>query len=282
MQKYFVHPNAINPPLIVIDEEDAHHMVNVMRFRPGAEVLCSDGKGQQFRCVIDEINGSKSVTLRIIESLNDDRETGVELWLAQALPKQDKMEWILQKGTEVGISRFIPFVTKRTIVQLDDKKEAKRLERWRKIIKESAEQAHRGVLPELDSVHSWKTLNALKEQADFAFLAWEGEANRLIGNVWQQKLAEWGMGKEGQMSELPSTPPLPTTPSAGVGVPHPSRKPIVLIAIGPEGGFDAAEVEEAERFGWETVALGRRILRTETAGIVAATVIQTLQGEMGG
>jgi 16S rRNA (uracil1498-N3)-methyltransferase len=259
VQRYFVQPEQINPPEIMITGDDAHHLHNVMRFRPGDEVICCDGQGQDYLVKIVSIN-AKLVAAEIVGTLTESREPFAQVWLAQALPKSDKMEWIIQKGTEIGAVRFVPFTSKRTIVQLDAKKESKRLERWQKIAKEAAEQAHRSIIPGIDSVVDWKKLLVMKEEADLALIAYEAESGQMIGDV----VRPW-IGQQGH-----------SVTRSG------SKRPSILIAIGPEGGFEQDEVKSALEAGWIPVGLGRRILRTETAGMVALTSIQLLFGEMGG
>lgn len=259
VQRYFVQPEQIHPPVITIAGDDAHHLHNVMRSRPGDEVICSDGRGQDYKVKIVSISGKQVVT-EIVETLQENREPFAQIWLAQALPKSDKMEWIIQKGTEIGAVRFVPFTSKRTIVQLDAKKESKRLERWQKIAKEAAEQAHRSMVPEIDPVVDWKHLIAMKDQMDLALVAYEAEMGQMIGDAVLPWLEERGHFT-GQSSP---------------------KRPTILIAIGPEGGFEAEEVSSAIDAGWIPVGLGRRILRTETAGMVALTSIHLLFGEMGG
>lgn len=246
----------MNEEQVHIVGEDAHHITNVMRLRAGAEVICSNGEG---RDVIARIltAGTKEVLLSVVEELQDSRELRLSITIAQGLPKSDKMEWILQKGTELGAARFVPFTSRRTVVQLDSKKESKKLERWAKIVKEAAEQSHRSRVPAIDPVLSWKGLLKLALEADLALLAYEAESGAQVGDVVKPYLTERNDDRY--------------------------DRPIrILVAIGPEGGFDPSEVEEAVQSGWRAVGLGRRILRTETAAMAALLTIQTLDGEMGG
>jgi 16S rRNA (uracil1498-N3)-methyltransferase len=175
-----------------------------------------------------------------VEHLESDRELPIHVSLAQGIPKGDKMDWVIQKGTELGANEFVPFTSSRTIVQLDAKKETKRLERWGKIAKESAEQAHRSIVPQFTSVKSWKQLMAYNNQFDLVLLGYENESSRTIHQA---------------LEDLPE-----------------DAKRILLI-IGPEGGFSSSEVDDAMEAGIQVVMLGKRILRTETAGLYGLSSI---------
>jgi 16S rRNA (uracil1498-N3)-methyltransferase len=258
MQRYFVDPEQLTGDKVTIIGEDAHHISNVMRLRVGDQVLCSNGQGRDVLAKIEQ-SQPKEVMLSIVEDLQDSRELGISITIAQALPKADKMEWILQKGTELGASRFVPFSSKRTVVQWDAKKESKKLERWAKIVKEAAEQSHRSRIPDIAPVMNWRSLLKLQAEAGLALLAYEAEEGTQIGDLVKPWLVE-----ARQAAQL-------------------EQKPLhMIICIGPEGGFDASEVEDAIAAGWKPVGLGRRILRTETAAMAALVTIQTLDGEMGG
>lgn len=261
MQRYFVLPSQITDRQITITGEDVHHISKVMRFQPGDQVICSDGLGQDVIAIIQSIDKAQ-VNLEITAKMETNREPKVSVWLAQSIPKADKMDWILQKGTEIGASRFLPFSSERTIVQLDGKKESKRLERWQKIVKEAAEQAHRSVLPEVAGILTWKQLLAVVPDVDIALLAYEAEEGKAMGDIMEQ----WKRDKGDSFIRESS-----------------NRQPIrILVAIGPEGGFSEKEVAAAVSAGFVSVGLGKRILRTETAGMVALTALLYTFGEMGG
>lgn len=163
MQRYFVPPQQMDENNCFIEGQDVHHITRVMRFQAGDELICCNGVGRSVQAKIKEITKDR-VDCDILCELDQDRELSIFVTIAQGLPKGDKLEWVIQKGTELGASRFIPFSSSRTIVKYDAKKEHKKVERWEKIIKEAAEQAHRSVLPQILSVSSWKEL--LKVEAD--------------------------------------------------------------------------------------------------------------------
>jgi 16S rRNA (uracil1498-N3)-methyltransferase len=247
MQRYFVEPNAIGSDLVTITGDDVKHIVRVMRMEAGDEVIVCDGRGQAYRVELTDL-GDKAVIGRIVEPLHDEVESKVKITLAQGLPKGDKMELIVQKGTEVGISAFIPLDMKRCIVQYDHKKEAKRRERWEKIAKEAAEQAHRTIIPEVTEGKTFKQWMLTLNEYDLVIVPYEAEKAKGIREV---------LGS------------------------HPNVENICVL-IGPEGGIASEEIDTALAAGAIPVTLGPRIMRTETAGLVAATCVLYHYDQMGG
>ncbi|MFC4767433.1 16S rRNA (uracil(1498)-N(3))-methyltransferase [Effusibacillus consociatus] len=253
MQRYFVSPEAIQDGRVRITGDDVKHITRVLRLQPDAEVICADGTGSSYRVRLAEL-GSDQVIGDIVETLDEKVESQVKLTLVQGLPKGDKMDLIVQKGTEVGVARFVPVETNRTIVQYDAKKENKRRERWQRIAKEAAEQAHRVVIPEIDEVTSFtKWLTQEASSFDLVLIAYEGESGHGLRAVLNKRI------------ESSINPPRS-----------------VAVIIGPEGGFDQQEVLLAEEKGARAITLGPRILRTETAGVVAAAMILYHYEQMGG
>ncbi|WP_438446206.1 16S rRNA (uracil(1498)-N(3))-methyltransferase [Gorillibacterium sp. sgz5001074] len=253
MQRYFVAPEELAGDRVRITGDDAHHLVKVMRAEPGEEIICSNGLDREVLARIASVDRNL-VEAQVVSELPMDREAGVEVWIAQSLPKGDKLETVIQKCTELGADRFLPFVSERTVVQYDEKKEGKRLERWRKIAKEAAEQAHRNRIPDIGQPVSWKQLLKLLPEADLSLICYEKES----GLSFRPLLAEArSRGPEG-------------------------RRPRILVLVGPEGGLTEKEVSEAVQAGCHSVSLGRRILRTETAAMAALGCIMYEYGEMGG
>ncbi len=244
MQRYFVSTQQIAAESIQITGGDVHHLKNVMRARVGDQIICCDGKGTDYFVEIEQIH-SQYILCRILKQLPSQGEPQTEIIVAQSLPKGDKFEMILQKGTEVGAVSFLPFVSRRTVVKLDPKKATKKVERWQRIAKEAAEQAHRGRIPDLVAPLSWQELLAEVKKVDLALIAYE---------------------KGGQPLER---------------LLFPSAARILLI-IGPEGGFTEQEIAEATAAGAHVLTLGPRILRTETASLVALSCILFAKGELGG
>ncbi|WCN38731.1 16S rRNA (uracil(1498)-N(3))-methyltransferase [Aneurinibacillus uraniidurans] len=238
MQRYFVEPIHMREHEVTITGDDVNHIVRVMRNRVGDEVICCNGQGRDVRGAIEAIEPD-AVHIRIVEEGLKNRELPVQVTIAQGLPKGDKMEWVIQKGTELGAFSFCAFTSSRTVVKLDAKKEAKRLERWQKIAKEAAEQSHRSVVPQIENVQSWRELLASASGFHYAVLAYEKEESATFGRV----LADMTPGSK------------------------------LLVVIGPEGGFDEKEVAEAEAAGFAAVSLGKRILRAETAPLYALSCV---------
>ncbi|RNB82303.1 16S rRNA (uracil(1498)-N(3))-methyltransferase [Brevibacillus fluminis] len=230
MQRYFIDPSQWSLTQVEITGDDVHHIVNVMRSAVGEEIIVSDGAGKAALARLAVIE-PKRVVADIVEPLASESELPVRVTIAQGLPKGDKMEWILQKGTELGAFAFFPFSSERTIVKLDAKKEAKKLERWQKIAKEAAEQSHRAVLPEIYAPVSFEALLKASKNYSAAVIAYEKEEEN---------------GLRGVLTGL--------TPGDSL-----------LVLIGPEGGFSEDEVSRAQAAGIRSVTCGPRILRTETA-----------------
>ncbi|MNW25232.1 Ribosomal RNA small subunit methyltransferase E [compost metagenome] len=254
MQRYFIPPGHFLEDSVVVEGEDARHIARVMRSRPGHQFIVSDGISREALVEIEEI-GAERVAAVIIEKLDMTSEPQVQVTVAQSLPKGDKMELVIQKCTELGAYAFVPFLSDRTVVQYDGKKEAKRLERWRKIAKEAAEQSHRNRIPELTAPLSWKQLLASFTGYDLVCYCYEKESGRQLRDV----IAPFMQGRDN-------------------GAPAPR----ILLVIGPEGGFTEQESVEAETAGAQSTGLGRRILRAETAGMTALACILYESGEMGG
>ncbi len=246
MQRYFVEPHLLSEQDVTIVGEDVHHIVNVMRSSIGDEILVSDGQGRVARVRLSSFEG-KQVQAEVVEFIRQDSELPVRVTIGQGLPKGEKMEWILQKGTELGAFAFFPFSSERTIVKLDAKKEAKKLERWRRIVKEAAEQSHRAVLPEILPPVTFKQAVASAGSYTRCVVAYEKEGGRTLHQVLEE-LAEGDS---------------------------------LLVLVGPEGGFSPDEIAMAQANGIHPVSLGPRILRTETASqyVLAAVSYQMERGQ---
>lgn len=234
MYQFFVEPSQIMGKRIVIQGSDVNHIKNVLRMRVGEEIAVSNGvDGREYRCGIEEFTADE-----VICSLRFIKEDGVELpskiYLFQGLPKADKMELIVQKAVELGAYEIIPVAAKRCVVKLDEKKAAGKRSRWQGIAKAAAKQSKRGIIPQIREVMNMKQAIAFAQQMDVRLIPYE--------------LAE----DMGHTREL-------------IGAVRPGQS--VAIFIGPEGGFEETEIQEALQAGIEPITLGRRILRTETAGM---------------
>ncbi|MCR8631443.1 16S rRNA (uracil(1498)-N(3))-methyltransferase [Paenibacillus radicis (ex Xue et al. 2023)] len=281
MQRYFIAPELFADNSVTITGDDAHHLIRVMRAKVGEKVIVSNGVNREAIVQINEL-GKEQVLADIVELLEMNHEPAVEVWIAQSLPKGDKMELVIQKGTEIGAGRFIPFVSERTVVQLDAKKEGKRVERWQKIAKEAAEQAHRNKIPAVDAPLSWKQLLQCATQVDAAWICYEKQDGLQLRQEIQAALStmkdrlapiDCGLKSIDGIS-------MPVSTLTQAGSERSSLK--LMLIVGPEGGFSEQEIEAAEAAGCRSISLGRRILRTETAAMVGLTCILYESGEMGG
>lgn len=233
MYQFFVEPSQINGNRIVITGSDVNHIRNVLRMKIGEEIAVSNGiDGKEYRCGIEEYaDDAVLCTLRFI------KEDGIELpskvYLFQGLPKADKMELIVQKAVELGAYEIIPVAAKRCVVKLDEKKATGKVNRWQGIAKAAAKQSKRAVIPQVHPVMTMKDALGYAGNMDVRLIPYE--------------LAE----------DMEHTRELLRQIQPGQSV---------AIFIGPEGGFEESEIQAALKAGIEPVTLGRRILRTETAG----------------
>jgi len=258
MQRYFVDPVQITEQQVVLTGDDARHLGAVMRAKPGDAFIACDGQGRNVLAKIESID-REAIRANIVQVLPTSAEMTWRVTVAQSLPKGDKLETVIQKGTEAGAFAFQPFLSRRTVVQYDARKEAKRAERWRKIAKEAAEQSHRSIVPEVRSVCDWKKL--LSGFSAYDLVLWCYEEEGRAGKGLRRTLAEFRKGQGGR--------------AAG------DRLPSVLLVVGPEGGFAPEEAEAAAASGAVPIGLGGRILRTETAALYALACIAYESGELG-
>lgn len=239
MQHFFVTPSQVGETEIYIEGSDVNHMKNVLRMRHKEELTVSDGNNLTYRCAVERYEEGRAI-LKILERMQSDTELSSRIYLFQGLPKQDKMELIVQKAVELGVYRIIPVSTGRCVVKLDEKKAAKKTERWQQIAVSAAKQAGRGYIPEVAPVSSYQEALALAKKLDVILIPYELER----GMRETRKIIE----------EI-----------------RPGQS--VAVFIGPEGGFEKEEVEQALEYGARAVTLGRRILRTETAGLTTLSIL---------
>lgn len=235
MQHFFVDASQVSEETIRIEGTDVNHMKNVLRMRIGEEVTVSDGQGKEYLCQVRDFE-EEQVQLKIVETKASDAELPSKIYLFQGLPKQEKMELIVQKCVELGIYTVVPVSMKRCVVKLDAKKGAKKVERWNTIAASAAKQSGRGIVPEVMSVKTYKEALEMAKNLDVVLVPYE--------------CAE-GMDHTKELIQS-------IKPGQSVG-----------IFIGPEGGFDPDEIALACETGGQVITLGKRILRTETAGTCA-------------
>lgn len=231
MQRYFVKERIDNK--FILEQSDIHHIKNVMRNKNNDKIEVVYNK-KTFICKIDNIN---DCSLSIIEEVEENNELDIELVVVCSLVKEQKMDLILQKLTELGVSKIIPLKTERSIVKIDEKRESKKLIRWQAICKEASEQAKRNNVPIITDIYTLKDL--IKEESDIKLLCSVNEKNNFINNYLQnyENCAK------------------------------------MIVVIGPEGGFSDKEEEFLVSNGYNRVSLGNRVLRVETATIYVASII---------
>ncbi|NLZ53981.1 MAG: 16S rRNA (uracil(1498)-N(3))-methyltransferase [Thermoanaerobacteraceae bacterium] len=239
---------AINDEIFISGEE-AHHISRVLRYRPGDVIRISDGKSvESIGVILDIDTRDTKIKVRIVDK-NIFKEVKPFITLFQGLPKGEKFDWIIQKSTEIGVSKLIPIITQRTVVNIASSKHNRRNERWKKIAREAAKQSMRIDLPEVGELCTFD--NSLKEikNHQLSIIPWEHEKEISLKKVLR--------GINGSVTK-------------------------VAVFIGPEGGFSPDEVEKAKEFGAVSVSLGPRILRTETAAIAVCSMLMYELGDMGG
>ena len=240
MHHFFVEPSQIQGNHIFIDGPDVNHIRNVLRMNPGEEVNVTDGSGEKvYRCAIASI-GEDKVELNIMWAQEKGMELPSKIYLFQGLPKSDKMELIIQKAVELGVYEIIPMATARAVVKLDQKKAAAKVKRWQAISESAAKQSKRLLIPEVKEPVKFSEALKLASDLDVRLIPYE--------------LAE---GMDGTRRIIQSVKPGQS----------------VAVFIGPEGGFEEAEVELAKEAGFQAIILGRRILRTETAGMTVLSIL---------
>lgn len=239
MHRFYVDGYSGNGNTIDITGGDVNHIRNVLRLKAADNIIINDGAGTDYVCAIETM-GNDVVTARIVDVNRNAAELSTRLVLFQGMPKADKLELIIQKSVELGVSEIVPVMTKRTVVKLDAKKEDKKLARYNMIATSAAKQSGRGIIPEVKPFMSFKEALAYAGTLDMSIIPYE-EAK---GIEYSRQVIKNIKGKK----------------SLG-------------IFIGPEGGFAKEEVEAAIDIGAKCITLGNRILRTETAGLAVVSVI---------
>ncbi|WP_405731947.1 16S rRNA (uracil(1498)-N(3))-methyltransferase [Anaerovibrio slackiae] len=249
MRRIFI--KALLQEELVITGGDAHHLGRVMRAKAGDRILVADDQGKVGEYELTGFTES-SVSMKLVQQVEERTESPVEIVLAQCLPKGDKLDLIVQKATELGVNVIVPLVSDNCVVRYDGKKAKAKQEKWQKIADEAGKQCGRSRLPVVMPVQTFKAWlrEAAAEQGDAVAVCMCYE------NELQQGMKDFLQGQR-------------------------AAKRFVVI-IGPEGGFSLAEAALAKELGIASVSLGTRILRAETAAISAAAVIQYENGDLGG
>ncbi len=246
MPKFFVSPDKVSGNTIRIDTGDVQHITKVLRLEVGDTVTISDSTGTDYEAEISLLE-KDAVICSILSEKKNSSESNIAVTIFQALPKGTKMEYIIQKNTELGVVKIVPCALSRCVVKLDNKDAKKKCERWQKIADEAAKQSGRGVIPKIGDVMSFKDAANEMKKSDFCFVPYESEEDT-------------GLKKLLKM--------------------HTDAVSISFM-IGPEGGFAPEEIAYLDDMGIKRVTLGPRILRTETAGEATLAILMYELGDMG-
>jgi 16S rRNA (uracil1498-N3)-methyltransferase len=246
MRRFFIEPGAIDDAVISIKGSEARHIKTVLRLMPGDSIRLFDGSGVEYDAVISEISAGR-VELSITGEVTTDAESPIELTIAQGYLKEKKMDSLIRPLCELGMSRWIPFTSQRSVPQPAKTRLEARMQRWQKIARESLKQCRRSVLPQISTPVSFADVLAYGRSCDLKILFWEEETRSL------------------DRTEVSDSA-------------DPDQR--ILIVLGPEGGFTEQEVDQARQHGFTVSGLGPRILRAETATIAACTLMQHLFGDL--
>lgn len=244
MQRYMISDSLLgfSTKNIRLENDFYHHMKNVMRFKPGIKLYITDPEG--ISCIA-EIKGytENAVELAWVADEEQDRELPVQITIASGLSKGDKLDWIIQKSTELGAGRIIPFDSQYTIVKWDAAKKKKKQQRFQRIATEAAEQSHRQNIPEITDTMDLQQLITFAEHISYKLVAYEEEAKSGEEGIFAQTLSRMKPGDH------------------------------LLIVFGPEGGLHPDEVAAFRESGFLCCGLGPRIMRTETAPLYALAAV---------
>ncbi len=238
MYQFFVEKEQVQDETIIIIGSDVNHIRNVLRMKQGEKVRISDSEERAYFCHIEQIT-AKKVIARIDECDEYGTELPHRIYLFQGLPKSDKMELIIQKAVELGVHEIIPVTMKNCVVKLDAKKAESKVKRWQAIAESAAKQSKRTLIPTVQAPVSWNEAKAMAEELDITLVPYENErgmqaTREIIGNIQNNQ---------------------------SIG-----------IMIGPEGGFADEEITSLSEKMYR-ISLGRRILRTETAGLATLSML---------
>lgn len=241
MHRFFLPPDCITEDHIRFPAAESHQIAHVLRLKAGSSVIVLDNLGTEYMVILEEIN-AKECKGRIVQKKQAESEPLIKLCLLISLTQREKFEFILQKCTEVGVNSITPFISNRSLVN-SVADWSKKKERWDRILKEAAEQSGSGHIPLLSEPVEFR--EAVTHQSTVNLIAWEGEKRMGLKQVLKGSSAKQ-----------------------------------VSLMIGPEGGFEEAEVQLGKEAGWIPFSLGKRILRMETAAIVASALILYEMGEL--
>ena len=243
MPKFFVPKENICDDKILIDGEDVLHIKKVLRLTKGDIIDMCDGKGIEYKARISSFDDNK-IICDVLEKQQSDTEPNIEITIFQGIPKGSKMDYIIQKNTELGAVKIVPCIMSRCVVKLDNQKDAqKKQQRWQKIAEEAAKQSQRGIIPKIEMPCMFNDALKIMKESDICFAPYECEEKNILKNTLLS-------------SKNPKT---------------------ISFMI---GGFDLAEVMKLKEYNIPTVTLGKRILRTETAAEAVTAMIMYEIGDI--
>jgi 16S rRNA (uracil1498-N3)-methyltransferase len=247
MRRFFIESTEANKPVVSLRGPDARHIKRVLRLQPGDTIRLFDSTGYEYAADIKRLS-TGAVELSIAGRYPAATESPVRLVVAQAMLKSKKMDTLLRYACELGMNRWVPFISERSVSRPDQKHQENRVQRWQKIAKESFKQCRRSVLPQIDAPVSFKNTLELAHACDLKLIFWENETRTLT-----QAFASGCHESPGD----------------------------IIVMLGPEGGFTPREIDTATDYGFDVVGLGPRVLRAETATLAACALMQYLFGDMG-
>jgi len=245
MSRFYVPTPQIEKGMLRIEGNEVKHIRRVLRLKAGDEIIVFDSLGKEYEGTIIEETTS-SVVIKIQNIFLSKRDSPLDVTLAQSLLKGEKMDYLIQKATELGVKEIIPFFSSRSVPLLEKSGRLKRHHRWGRIAIEASKQCGRGVVPKIESLQDYSEMLQLASPGSLRLILWEREG--------------------GQLKEV---------------LERSKEKTRIFFIIGPEGGFSQEEVEEAKRAGFIPVTLGRRILRAETASLCLLSILQYEKGDIG-
>ena len=245
MPRFHIRNPHIQDGLLKIEGDEVKHIRKVLRLKAGDEILVFDGWGKEFEGTIVE-EGRSSVTVKVQGIFSSTGDSSLEVTLAQSLLKGEKMDYLIQKATELGVKEIIPFFSSRSVPLLEKSRRPNRHRRWEKIAVEASKQCGRGVVPKIESLQDYSGMLRAASTGHLRLILWEGDGIKL-----KEVLERSG------------------------------EKTKIFFVIGPEGGFSQDEVDKAKRAGFVAVTLGKRILRAETASLCLLSILQYEWGDMG-
>jgi 16S rRNA (uracil1498-N3)-methyltransferase len=244
--RFFIEQKNIHGDGATVAGPELEHMRKVLRLGPGDRVILFDDAGLEHEGTIRSYSDGAG-EIAISRSSRPERESPVRITLAQAVGKGEKMDWVVEKATELGAAAVAPFLCRRTVPKLDGAAREKKAARWRRIALSAAKQSGRVAVPEILDVMDFSALVRQPWRSDLKLIFWENETDQGLARFREEK----------------------------------SRLDSLLLVVGPEGGFTAEEIAEAKQGGFHSARLGKRILRTETAAVTALALAQFLWGDLG-